>query len=422
MKSQPDISMELSAYLDGQLPPDVAKWVGRATTASPDVARQLHDLRRIRTILRAMEPVRPEPDFVARVIAEAKRRGLMRRVVRERMVRGIFRLASAAAAVLLIATVAGVAVQSFMHKPRSTGPLSNSGPNAPAVAAAPRPGPGDGRPMPAAAKPAGKKAGESAGLGTEAGKEFNYKKDAGKAGNALLKGAGLALGEARTLNLSVADLGAGAKEVEAVLALAGIARTADGAETIAELAASEAHGSGTVAGRAGASAKPAPTTPLAKLRRDKLRTGRPAVFYRAPGDTDELRFVVVARPDRIAAVTKRLGDLRQRTDFSESSRGLCVAKVARPGAHLPKASNSSETASAARPRARSGPATEPYHIAEIRRLGNNAQADARQRQPERETASQTARPAEPGRKVLIITVRLRTPQANRADPMRNISQ
>jgi len=316
------------------------------------------------------------------------------------------------------------------------------------VAAAPRPEPGpgalgrgravddeglfakggDGRAMPTVVKPTGKKAGESAGRGAETGGEFNYEKRVGEAGNALWKGLGVVLGEAHTLNLSVADLGAGAKEVEAVLALAGIARTAGGTDTIAKFAESDARGSETVAGRARASARPAATPPSAKLRTDRLRTDRlrtdrPAVFYRTPGDTDELRFVVVAHPDRIAAVTKRLGDLRQRTNFPEASRGLCAVEVARPGADLPKAASApSETAPAARLSPKSGPATEPYHIAEIRRLGNNAKADIRQRQPKRRTVSQATQPADPARKVLIITVRLRPPETNRADPIRNINQ
>lgn len=438
--------MELSAYLDGQLPPDVARWVDRAATENPDVARRLHDLRRIRTILRSLEPVSPGSDFVARVIAEAKRRGLMRRVVRERMIQGIIRLTSAAAAVLLIAVVAGVAVQSFMREPMPTGPLSGPGPDAPVVAAAPRPEgaptapgsgrtrgretvfdkDGDGRRRPMDAKPNGNEVIEPTVRGVLAGRKFAYEGEAGKDGHARRKDLGLKFGEdsgeAHTLDLSVADLGAGAKEVEAVLASAGIGRSTGGVDEIAKIAEFDASGSGTVVDTPGVTgiAKPArPAEPDATAPSAKLGLGRLAMFYRAHGDTDELRFIVVAQPDRIAAVTKRLGDLRQRRDFEESSRGLCAGELARPGAGLPKAVSAPvQTSPAAKPSPKSRPATEPYHTAELQRLANNSQA-ARQTSTGNAPTSQAAQPARPGRELLIITVRLRPPEANRADPMRN---
>ena len=73
MKGQPDISTELSAYLDGQLPYDAARWVDRAATENPDVARRLHDLRRIRTVLRSLEPVRPSVPTTPRTRATGSR-------------------------------------------------------------------------------------------------------------------------------------------------------------------------------------------------------------------------------------------------------------------------------------------------------------------------------------------------------------
>jgi len=450
MKSQPDISMEFSAYLDGQLPPDAARWVDRAATESPDVARRLHDLRRIRTILRSLEPVRPGPDFVARVIAEANRRGLMRRVVGERTIQGVIHLASAAAAVLLMAVVTGVAVQSFMHEPRSTGPLSGPAPAGPVLAVAPAPqgSPaaagrgraieggsllakgGDGRAMPTVAKPAGIEASELSVRGVQTGQKLHYDKHGGKAGSAPRKSLGGALGEsvgeARKLNLSVADLGAGAKEVEAVLASAGIVKTTGGAGMIAKLAESNTYGLGTVADQA---AKPAAGTVADQAAKPagavsaKRQTGRAEMFYRAPGDTNELRFIVVAQPDRIAAVTTRLGDLRQNEQLHQSLQGLCAAKVARPGAGLPKAvPDPTTTAPDAKPSRKPRPANEPYHTAEIQRLGNNSPLATQQTINGLAPTSQVAQPTKPGLEVLIITVRLHRPEANRADPMRNTKQ
>jgi len=450
MTSQTDISVELSAYLDGQLPSNVAKWVDRAVIENPEVARQLHDLRRVRTILRALEPAKPKQDFVAKVIAEAKRRGLMRHVARERMARGILRLASAAAAVLLIAVVAGVALQSFMRAPAPPGALSIANQQTPTVTAAEgenaptaseRAGiagnedrfakGASGRPMPSAAPSPGKRAEVSARPSMKPnGKLYGKRRD----GNGLRKHLGVALGRdnshARTLKLSVADLGAGAKEVETVLASAGIVRTAGGAETIAKFADFDACGTETVAALRGRAATPEPaasTPPAPSSPSAKRAPSQREMFYRSPGGVDELRLVVVARPGHIAAVTKRLGDLRPRNHLNESASGLCAGELTRPEFSLPKAApHSSQSARDEKPGPKSRPTTEPYHIAELQRLANNSQVMAWQRgtgtAPTSQVAQQAARQGNPGMKVLIITVRLHRPTTNRVDPVRNISQ
>lgn len=461
MTRQADISVELSAYLDGQLTPDVAKWVDLAVTENPELARQLHDLRRIRTILRAIEPAKPNKDFVARVLAEAERRGLMRQVVRERMVQGIIRLASAAAAVLLIGVVVGVALQSFLRPPVSPASLSGTNPETTIIAATPEgqddltvPGrggadektegalayDGSGLPMSKVPESSAKWSDNSASRGRQTNGRLFFD---GLGGNGLRKDlGGLTFDqdgdETRTLKLAVADLGAGAKEVEAALASAGIVRTAGGAETIAKLVNlnPRGHENGTTLGVRDVPerpAKPAAPEPSAKSApAAKPDPVLPEMFYRAPGEPDELRFVVVAKPEQIAALTSRLGDLRQNEELEQSLRGLCAAGVARPGAGLPKAVSAPQTTStAAEPGPKARPTTEPhYHIAELQRLANNSQGMAWQRAtvtaPTSQVAGQDAQPsalqANPGLEVLIITVRLRPPETNRADPGRNISQ
>jgi hypothetical protein len=400
MQGQGDISLEFSAYLDGQLTPEAAKWVDRAAAESPDVARGLHDLRRVRTMLRAIEPVSPAPGFVARVLAEARRRGLMRRVVRQQMLQGVIRLASAAAAVMLVAVVAGVAVQGLMNRPGPAGHEGTSAPEAaPAIAAAPRPGNKE------TSRGSGMRAGKFEEIPAKGGSEAA---PAGAAGANLLRGEDRRLaslgGRARTLNLAVTDLGAAAKEVTAVLAEAGITRfSADSFE----------FDSTDRTGTPGSAPKPT-------LARSKVGTDELTGFSTIPGESDELRFLVMAPPDRIDAVTRRLDGLRQREDLDESSIGLCIEGVPRPAATLPKAA-------ATRP---PGPpdanATvspgEPYHAAEIQRLPNASQIGAGHGQAAAGAASQAAGQARPPNEAIIITVRVRPSDANRPDPTRNLKQ
>jgi len=366
MQGQGDISVEFSAYLDGQLTPEAARRVDRAAAESPDVARGLHDLRRVRSMLRAIKPVSPAPDFVARVLAEARRRGLMRRVVRQRMLQGVIRLASAAAAVMLVAVVAGVAVQGLMNR---------SGPSGPQGTRA-----GAGEAAPAGAAGAASPNGEVRRL---AGFD----------------------GRARTLNLAVTDLGAAAKEVTAVLAEAGITRfSADRWQYDST-------------DRAGArEPAPKPTITRSKVGPDDL-TG----FSTIPGESDELRFLVMAPPDHIDAVTRRLDGLRQREDLAESSNGICIEGLPRPAAVLPKAAET-QSANSPDPKATTGSPGEPYRAAEIQRLPNPSQFQARQRQTATGAASQPAGAPGPRNEAMIITVRLRPGDTSRDNPTRNLKQ
>ncbi len=397
MQGQGYVSVELSAYLDGQLTPEAARWVDRAAAESLDVARNLHDLRRMRTILRAIEPVRAGPDFVVRVLAEARRRGLMRRVVRERMLQGIVRLASAAAAVLLVAAVTGVAVQGFMNQAGPSRPHGTpAGQAAPAVAVAPRPG--------IVETPAG--AGMKAGRSEEVlGKGGSIATLASAAGTALRKGdpdrLAMLDSRARTLNLTVTDLGAGAKEVTAVLADAGITRLPAGRRP--------PDSAGTLNARAPA-AKTAALS--AKAGYDEL-TG----YAPVPGASDELRFFITAPPDRIEAVTRRLDSLRQQETADQSSNGLCLAETPRPAAALPKAASAEPPS----PPETAAPG-EPYRAAEIQHLPNASQIQARQSQAATAPAAQAAGAPAPRNETIIITVRLRRPDTNRSDPGRNMRQ
>jgi hypothetical protein len=397
MQGQGDISVEFSAYLDGQLTPDAARRVDRAATESPDVARHLHDLRRIRTILRAIRPVGPGPDFVARVLAEARRRGLMRRVVRERMFQAVVRLASAAAAVLILAAVAGVAVQGIIHKSAPARTQGARGQGDPAVAVAPIAGQG----------------GTSRG-GTAHG-EGSLGRDGAAAAIAINGGVAFSNGDfdrlaalggkARTLNLAVTDLGAGAKEVAAVLAGAGITRLAASGGQLDRPGPPDAR-----------RPAPKPTMPQSKLGLDEL-----AGFSPMPGESDELRFLVMAPPDRIDAVARRLDSLRQRENTEESSSGLCIAELSRPATALPKAASTQPDSLPAAKAATATPA-DLYRAAEIQRLSNPSQFDARQSQAATAPGSQAAGAPGPRNEALIITLRLRRPDANRPDPARNLKQ
>jgi hypothetical protein len=387
MQEQGDISVEFSAYLDGQLTPDAARWVDRAAAENPDVARRLHDLRRIRTILRAIEPVSPAPDFVARVLAEARRRGLMRRVVRERMIRGAVRLASAAAAVMLVAVVAGVAVQGLRNP---SGPAGAQGTPAreaaPAIAAAPTPG------FDEAPRGRGRATARATGRPLHNGKVERLATIIGD-------------GKARTLDLAVTDLGAGAKEVTAVLADAGITRfSADDWQYDS-------------ANRPGVRPPaPEPTTPPSKLGLDEL-TG----FSPIPGESNELRFIVMAPPERIDAVARRLDNLRQKENPDDSSNDLFIAGVSRQASTLPKAV---ETQPAGPPAAKAKVDSpgEPYHTAELERLKNASQLQAGQNQAAPAATSQAAGSAGARNQAIIITIRLRPSDANRSDPARNLKQ
>ena len=210
---------------------------------------------------------------------------------------------------------------------------------------------------------------------------------------------------ARTLTLAVTDLGAGAKEVTAVLADAGITRfSADGPHR---------DSTGPLNDRPPA---PKPAAPSAKLGADEL-TG----FSLVPGGGDELRFIVMATPDRIEAVTKRLDSLRQSDNPDVSSNGLCISGVSRPAAVMPKAVS---TQSAGPPLAKTatGSPGEPYHEAELQRLPNPSQIEARQSQAVTAPTAQGAGAPAPRNETIIITVRLRHPDANRADPGRNLKQ
>jgi hypothetical protein len=153
-----------------------------------------------------------------------------------------------------------------------------------------------------------------------------------------------------------------------------------------------------------------------KLGADEL-TG----FSTMPGESDELRFLVMAPPDRIDAVTKRLDSLRQRENTEESSNGLYIAGVSRPAAALPKAASTQPAGLPAAKAATDSPA-EPYHAAEIQRLQNSSQLEARQSRATTVPASQAAGASRPRNEAIIITVRLRRADTNGPDPMRNLKQ
>ena len=448
MASRVDISMDLSAYLDGELGPEAAGRVDRAATASSEVARRLHDLRRLRAILRAFEPVRPGSDFVARVIAEARRRGLMRRVVRQRRIAGAMRLASAAAAAMLVATIAGVAYQSWTHRADTGGAGASAPP--PALAVVPERDRLD---------QAGR-ASSSAGTDDKRGLSWSGDMPHGKGGAAPVSRAS----SLRRLELAVTDVGAGAKEVTAALTDAGLAKTDINNSRILTALASAVSESAEAprAGKARAARAPrlevgGGVSPAMKAKAGKGGSpeealglakpdpapGEPVGFARIPAGEGEVRFAVVAPPDRIEALFGRLGHLRGRQAEGPSACDVCLAGTTTHGPRLPESSapaapaSPNEIAANAAKAATTAPVrpTGPeWGVARLRRIGDGQNGTAVQAQGEideirRELgatsapaaqASQASQAAAPARRseLLIITVRRRPPD-NPPDPGRN---
>jgi len=109
-----DIREQLSAYLDGELDAAVADRVEAAVAQRPDVADLLGELRRTRHVLRRLPPVGPEAGFCRRVMAEARRRGLLGDDGRRD---SPWPGRVAAAAVLLFAVGVGVVVSASLWPP-----------------------------------------------------------------------------------------------------------------------------------------------------------------------------------------------------------------------------------------------------------------------------------------------------------------
>jgi anti-sigma factor RsiW len=77
MNRPQDIQEQLSAYVDGQLNDEEARQVEQAIGADQTLARDLAAIRATRDVLRAEQALSPPPDFVDRVLAEARRRNLI---------------------------------------------------------------------------------------------------------------------------------------------------------------------------------------------------------------------------------------------------------------------------------------------------------------------------------------------------------
>jgi hypothetical protein len=93
---------------------------------------------------------------------------------------------------------------------------------------------------------------------------------------------------------------------------------------------------------------------------------------------------------------------------------------------MPKAASTQPASLPAAKAATDSPA-EPYHAANLQRLPNASQIEARQSQAATAPASQAAGasgpPASgPRNEAIIITVRLRRADTNGPDPMRNLKQ
>jgi hypothetical protein len=88
---------------------------------------------------------------------------------------------------------------------------------------------------------------------------------------------------------------------------------------------------------------------------------------------------------------------------------------------MPKAASTQPASLPAAKAATDSPA-EPYHAANLQRLQNSSQFEARQSQAATAPASQTAGASGPRNEAIIITVRLRRADTNGPDPMRNLKQ
>jgi len=111
--------VSVSAYLDGELEVAEAERVDAAAGADPDLAGLLGDLRDTRRMLRRLEPVGPEAGFSARVVAAARRRGLLGP---QRRQDSPWPGRVAAAAVLLLAASVGVITSASIWGSRPADP------------------------------------------------------------------------------------------------------------------------------------------------------------------------------------------------------------------------------------------------------------------------------------------------------------
>ena len=118
MSAERDIIEDLSAYLDGELPPADAHRVEARLARDQAAAKDLRGLRATRELLRAVPPARAPRGLTDAVLAEAHRRGLVGRT-RER---GLWLGRFSAAAVLALAAGLGAIVL------LATGPARRSPP------------------------------------------------------------------------------------------------------------------------------------------------------------------------------------------------------------------------------------------------------------------------------------------------------
>jgi len=119
--SEPIQREQLSAYLDGELTAEEARRVEQAVEADADLARELADLRAVRELLAKMPREHAGAGFAADVVRRAQQAGLVQgRAGSERRSRNWARRL-AMAAVLVLAVGVGLAIIASLWAPRPRG-------------------------------------------------------------------------------------------------------------------------------------------------------------------------------------------------------------------------------------------------------------------------------------------------------------
>ena len=127
MSDRDKILSDLSAYLDGELPPSQARRVEDALRQDPPLAAELESLRRTRDLVRGLPRAAAAPDFVSSVLAQAERLRLVSPSpdARERSFSWMRTLA--AAAVVVVAVSVGVIVAVTLWNTPTSPPGSGVG-------------------------------------------------------------------------------------------------------------------------------------------------------------------------------------------------------------------------------------------------------------------------------------------------------
>ncbi len=425
MSDTHDIIEEFSAYLDGELGAAEAARVEAAVRSSRHLAEQLRGLAGTRELLRALPRARADEGFAAGVLARAKGRALLLASGEEASKAGLWLGRISAAAVLLLAAGVGAVVFRAVWK------------DAPRARVAAHP---DGEPLLLAKLPSqADRWGRGARLAGRFGRR-SYPDSADNTSGAFaasrrvrgkpsaapddarphveaaagieqfarLKGPLDAYGEgpavalkelhdgkvvlspagkdgraAHRVELRVTDLGAGRREVEAILSAAGVRPLEVARGALPKDAATRG-----------------PASAGKRIRFDERK--RKGVYHQASAGPRTWQAAVMDSPDQLARIVTAVGDIRAAVKETAYYQRLCLPAtvLSRSGtAVLPPVS-----AAPPRPKAPVSEAERKrYHAALLERL------QAPQTSPAEQARASATAPARDVLRLLVITLHLEAP-------------